>query len=388
MAHKPRLTAIESLRGMAFLAVVLQHSIAHYGYLPTNTFADGVIMTVLLMLSKFAVPAFIFITGMVLFYNYEDRFNSRMFLKRRLTDIVLPYIIWSIIYICYYTWKTSGFAGLTSLDPGKVSMQLLTGKSSSHLWYITMLMQFYLLFPLIRLGIVKLKNKYKKTTLLVILLTAGVVYLVLMFYRGKIAAWAELVDLPFLTPWLSTYADRNVVNFFFYFLLGAAAGLYPHWWETLVLKSKLLMLSLFILLSGYYVIIISQKAHTPEGLLFNYNRVSLLRPDMALYLVISIFVFYLLAMQISKGSLARMFGLIGTLSFGGYLMHMLMLAASYKIESAWYGSLNVTVKMLLTFMIASILSLCVTRLIAYLQVGKWTAGIYMPNHKNKQMMSN
>ena len=43
VSSKPRLTAIESLRGMSFLAVVLQHSIAHYANVPEVTYIDGVL---------------------------------------------------------------------------------------------------------------------------------------------------------------------------------------------------------------------------------------------------------------------------------------------------------------------------------------------------------
>ena len=66
---KERIPEIERLRGIAFLAVVLRHSIAHYSVAPGMTTGDGLMMAVLLMATKFAVPVFIFITGMVLFYN-------------------------------------------------------------------------------------------------------------------------------------------------------------------------------------------------------------------------------------------------------------------------------------------------------------------------------
>ncbi|WP_211745821.1 acyltransferase [Paenibacillus sp. Marseille-Q4541] len=384
MPNKPRLTAIESLRGIAFMAVVLQHSIAHYAYVPGVTFTDGIVMSVLLMLSKFAVPAFIFITGMVLFYNYEDRFASRTFLKRRVTDIFLPYILWSVIYICFNIWRTSGPAGFYSFDIGKSLLQLLTGKSSYHLWYIIMIMQLYLLFPFIRIAILKLKNKYKETTLLLLLLIMGVVYLILMYYRGRIGEWAAIANIPGITPWFTTYADRNVLFFFFYFLLGAAAGLYPNLWQSIVWKSRMVMIPLFILFSGYYVYELSSLFLTPEGLKINFNRVSLLRPDMALYLVISLFVCYLAAMLLPKGFFSRALAVMGSLSFGAYLMHALMLVFSYQIEKALYSSWSVTLQMLMTFLIASLLSLGMTRLIAFFKVGKWIVGIHIPlSKKNK-----
>ncbi|WP_235439864.1 hypothetical protein [Paenibacillus sp. DMB20] len=65
--RKERIPEIERLRGLAFLAVVLQHSIAHYSVEEGMGLADGVGMAAMLLAVKFAVPAFIFITGLVLF---------------------------------------------------------------------------------------------------------------------------------------------------------------------------------------------------------------------------------------------------------------------------------------------------------------------------------
>ncbi|WP_454190673.1 acyltransferase [Paenibacillus sp. Marseille-Q7038] len=384
MSSKPRITAIETLRGISFLAVVLQHSIAHYAYVPDVTYTDGVMMSILLMLSKFAVPAFLFITGMVLFYNYEDQFTSGAFIKRRITDIFLPYMIWSLIYIFFYAWKTAGLAGFSSLELGEILMQLLTGKSSSHLWYIIMIMRLYLLFPIIRSGVLLLKNKYRETVLLTFLLMMGVIYLILMFYRGKIGVLAEIADIPFITPWLTVYADRNVFYFFLYFLLGAAAGLYPNWWQSMVMRSRVLIVPLFMLFTGYYVYELSRQFLTPDGLHIQFNRVALLKPDMALYLVISIFLVYLIAMRLPEGKVSRIFASIGNLSFGAYLMHALMLIGTYKIEAVLYPNWNVSWKMLFTWLIASLLSLGATRLIAYLKIGKWAVGIHIPISKNNR----
>lgn len=59
---------------------------------------DGVLMTLLLLCSKFAVPVFVFITGMVLFYNYDGALKYGTFLRKRFMDIIVPYIIWSLLY--------------------------------------------------------------------------------------------------------------------------------------------------------------------------------------------------------------------------------------------------------------------------------------------------
>ncbi|WKL01241.1 acyltransferase [Paenibacillus amylolyticus] len=108
MPRKERITEIESLRGIAFGAVVLQHSIAHYSLVPETRLEDGVLLAILLMLSKFAVPLFIFITGMVLFYNTGDKLHYGQFMRKRVNDVIVPYLIWSLIY---FTLAPRGWTG-------------------------------------------------------------------------------------------------------------------------------------------------------------------------------------------------------------------------------------------------------------------------------------
>src|SRR4051812_25941231 len=95
---KQKLDEIEALRAFAFLAVVLQHAIGHYAYGPESRLSDGVLLGVLLLLAKFAVPVFIFITGLVLFYNYSDGVQFGRFVRKRFKDILLPYMPWVILY--------------------------------------------------------------------------------------------------------------------------------------------------------------------------------------------------------------------------------------------------------------------------------------------------
>ncbi|MCM3782828.1 acyltransferase [Neobacillus mesonae] len=372
MPKKPKITAIETLRGLAFLAVVLQHSIAHYAYVDEVTYQDSIWMSVILMLSKFAVPVFIFITGMVLFYNYEERLDSKKFLKRRWIDIFLPYLIWSLIYI----WKAKGLSGFMPAELVDVLLKLLTGKSSYHLWYIIMIMQFYLLFPLIRRLVIFVNKRVARHSLL-LLIIAGVIYIFLMTQIGEIGMWAAEHNIPILTPLFTIYADRNAIYFFFYFLLGAAAGLYTDGWQNFLKRSRYVVLTLFIFGCAEYVFLLCRSFITSEGLEINFNRVSLLKPDMALFLIVSVLMIYQFALWLDKGKTAAALAWVGTFSYGAYLMHALMLKASYWFDAVFFASWSVTVRMFMSFLIASALSLILTRIISSFRAGKWIAGTSM-----------
>ena len=142
-SRKPRISEIDILRGAAFLAVVLQHSIAHYFPLPVTGLGDGVLMGLLLIASKFAVPLFVFMTGMSLFYSYDGEVPYLTFMRKRLKDIALPYLPWALLY-------AAEFQHVQLLDSSgwqKLGLMLFTGKASYHLWYIVMVFQLY--FPAI-----------------------------------------------------------------------------------------------------------------------------------------------------------------------------------------------------------------------------------------------
>lgn len=89
-----------------------------------------------------------------------------------------------------------------------------------------MLIQFYLLFPLFLRAIRYVYNRYEAKGRLISLLISGVVYLVLADQLRNIAKIMEWLNIPVLTDAFTTYADRNFLYFFIYFVLGAAAG-YP-----------------------------------------------------------------------------------------------------------------------------------------------------------------
>lgn len=221
MPRKERIAEIESLRGIAFAAVVLQHSIAHYSVVPEAGLEDGVLLAILLMLSKFAVPLFIFITGMVLFYNTGDKLYYGRFMQKRLTDVIVPYVIWSLIY---FTLTPRGWNGFGWQDIPDLGLKLITGKTTSHFWYIIMLIQFYLLFPVFLRAIRYVYNRYEAKGRIIALLISGAVYLVLADQLRNIARFMEWLNVPVLTDAFTTYADRNFLYFFFILCLVRQPG--------------------------------------------------------------------------------------------------------------------------------------------------------------------
>lgn len=182
--HKHRLYEVDILRGMTFLAIVVQHVLAVFLYSPRLTTADALFSAIILVFIRYAVPMFILITGLVLFYNHgEGNFHYGTFLRKRFTQIFIPYAIWTMIY---YLWSgmvpgsTSGFL----IDWGRL---ILSGEACYHLWFMVAIMQFHLLFPFFRW----LLLRFKKTP-------GPVLTLALLAYVGLM--WFNTDGAPALMP--------------------------------------------------------------------------------------------------------------------------------------------------------------------------------------------
>jgi len=371
MNRKPKILEIQSLRGLAFLAVVMQHAVAHYAAVPEMQLEDGVMMAILLVLSKFAVPVFVFITGLVLFYNDKDDFHYGVFIKKRFSDIILPYLIWSAIYYVFtYGWN----------DLWRFLQMGFTGKASYHLWYVVMIMQFYLLFPLWRYAIRWAHHKLTGWRGMAALLLTAVSYIVLMGQVYDLGQFLQAHPLPVITDLFNKYADRNALYYFLYFVLGAAAGLHIEKWNEIIERYRFIYWTVFLGLYGYYVYISVGAFQTSAGFKYNFYQVFLLRPLMAVFLISSIFAVYHLTMICTRQSQNRFHWLmtrIGMYSYGAYLAHAVTLRLGYRVDHFLLLELPVTVRMLIVMGIAAATSVLLTMILSRIPYGKWIVGIQM-----------
>jgi len=155
--RKEKILEIDFLRAISALAVITIHVTAKFAEMPTFSnlqlsvaFIDNFV--------GFAVPSFIFISGLVLYQNYGTlQTNILTFYKKRFAKIIPIYLLFSVFYIAY-----SEIGNILSSKPIQINFaeflyKLLTGGAYSHLWYFGILFQFYLLYPLF----LKLYQKYK-----------------------------------------------------------------------------------------------------------------------------------------------------------------------------------------------------------------------------------
>ncbi|MFD0698659.1 acyltransferase [Paenibacillus sp. GCM10027628] len=156
MQIRPKIPEIDFVRAIAIIAVILIHGTSAATLLPMGTGSQAIFFT-LNRACLFTVPVFIWISGVVLFYNYYDRWDppmSFLFWTKRLRRILVPYVLWSIFYYIYNQYMYHGKANFDAIYMLKL---LLSGNASYHLYYMVIIVQFYILFPIIMTAVRKFR---------------------------------------------------------------------------------------------------------------------------------------------------------------------------------------------------------------------------------------
>ncbi|ASN04112.1 acyltransferase [Virgibacillus necropolis] len=146
------LDEIQLARAFAILAVLVVHSTSSgVTSIPTDSFLFP-LYNFLNIAGKLGTPTFIMLSSFVLFYNYYPRVANWIIMKKfyikRLKFILVPYILFSVIYFSvkwymYYDYPSLAFA------LNKFLTLLALGKAHPHLYFVFISVQLYVLFPLL-----------------------------------------------------------------------------------------------------------------------------------------------------------------------------------------------------------------------------------------------
>lgn len=358
MKKKVKLEEIEALRGVAFLAVVLQHAIAGLFVQPGLSPLAVTLGTTFLGFIRFAVPLFVFITGVVLFYNYDRSFQYGRFLKRRGQQVVLPYLFWTLFY---YIWLCIRSGDAIFGQWGDVLHVLglaFTGKASYHLWFMVMIIPFYLLFPVFRLLLAGKRPAALNLTVTLGFLAANL-YLLYALSKGYFQSTQPILDT------LYRYLDRNFLFWTFYFVLGGLAGLYYERWKQAMRSLWGISLAVTVgimIFIGIKIWGINQGAAAGDYVTSSYVTGPLKPLMMVAILAILPALFYVVQrLVIQPTKVGSALGIIGKYSFGAYLVHAFILRYTNLLSLNYLGSLGVYAQTLISFLLCAGISvgLCI-----------------------------
>lgn len=172
-----RLTGIDFLRVLSMFGVILIHVTSTYIYNESHYHVLGMNPAFFLnQAARFSVPLFILLSGFSLGIGQKQE-SYPSFLKRRCSRILLPYVVWTLLYElsnCGFDFR----AWLSRLGhPLWLLQEFLTGQAAPHLYFIPIIFQFYLLYPLLRRWVDRRPLQSVTWALSVTFLFQGIYYL-------------------------------------------------------------------------------------------------------------------------------------------------------------------------------------------------------------------
>lgn len=312
--RKPRLPAIEYIRGIAMMGVIAIHVGSQY---LMNQTANIHLIALLEVASRFSVPIFFFISAFGLFYNLDihEPLNYRAFMKKRFRTVLIPYIVWSVFYLVH----DGLFYRVGLPDPLHFLTILFFGTAKYQLYFLVILIWFYLLMPL----------------WIAIVRRAGLISLTLLFIvQIAFDYWSSfsvpfntfvygLPDHSWLKPFLMYRLNYWVVHYVFIFVLGGYLAVHIHEFQSFMQKYRRAVTVFFfgtlIWLVAYYYQLIYETGYTALEAI---NTAHQLCPAGLFYtLASSIFFFTIFTYQKYPKVLNPILHQLGRHSYFAYLVH-------------------------------------------------------------------
>jgi probable poly-beta-1,6-N-acetyl-D-glucosamine export protein len=347
---------IHFIRAIACLLVVMVHVTAAYYSVNNRTF-DFFSLS-LNQIARLGTPVFAVISGFLLFNSVKNKgFHLKHFLISRTTKILMPFVIWTIIYLLIRKWYLH--QTLLANWQDFFYSYLVLGDGFYHLYFMVTVLQFYILFPFIRL----IRNK--GVILFVFILTC-----IISYYSLSAIEWRSTIENDYLRKLVT---DRSfITNWIIYFLLGAVMAYY---WEEVVKFSQ-----------KYYKLIGLLFVFALLGIGMEFMNNGILnssRPSMIFY--IPVFVLFLLSIypRVAHTFVVReVLTFIGKYSMGIYLIHPFII--TYLKE--WIPVEIWRIEyLLIIYVVTVLLSIVMARLI--LRIPKSQYIIPVPPIKSKKQHS-
>lgn len=251
-------------------------------------------------LSSFVVYGFIFISGIKLFIKDTKKIELLEYYKSRIRKIIIPYILSVCVYYIYFIFKN--YFNFSMLEFIKY---IITGDLVAHFYFIIIIAQFYLLFPIWK-KLIKSCNP---------LLVVGISFIITIFFTK----YLPNVIGDIFNGFNFVYNDRIFTTYLIYWILGVYAGKnYNRFCEILIKNEKKIIISFSCIALVYLIINYS--------FIINRNFVECLNILQMMYNLIAILFVYLICMKLSKNDkIINIIEPVNRNTYSIYLYHILII---------------------------------------------------------------
>ena len=317
MAKRERIEELFYIRAIAALGILIIHATGSFAVSSEYGSKAMYLGIFLNQFFRFGSPVFMMVSGLVLFYNYRslDEFDTAKFYKKKIKYILLPYVIWSTIYFLYSHY----ISGIPLKGEGKVLIRgILLGESYSHLYFIFLIFQFYILVPLIlRYLIEPMKEKPLRVFLIFALIQGAILTYQYYFKNYDATGFVRLFN---------KYYWKTVFGWSAYFITGGLIGLHYKKIANYIEEHISGILLGYIIVTILYVGQVYMNIYINQGRDY-YGRFGSIRPHTMIYAFFTMALLIYMTRRIAKKDnfLEKNLKNFGTYSFGVYFAHPLIL---------------------------------------------------------------
>lgn len=348
-----RLKEIDILRALAFIFVVVQHTLGGFSNIEGIPYGSFTFMKLMYVMAKTAVPMFLFISAVGLFYVYFNKFDLKKYYIKRIEYVLIPYIIWSAI----------NMIKLGNEDRfSNFFLQLIAGNGGFHLWYMGMALRLFIFFPVILWAVRKihLMSIKIRTSFFIVL---SLLYYYILQNQNTIAE--GIGNMIFNTP---TEVQQRIVNISFlfwylFFVMGIFLALNYERIKGWLIKYKYFVFAFYGALFVY--------AYLNEIEMMSYIRLLSL-----LYTVCSITFFYLVSIYIAKSDfIYKVLKFIGDYSFAAYMAHVIVINYMANKIMLELNTKNYLVVGIITLIITSVFTPIIMKFLSYFPYSQYITGV-------------
>ena len=139
-----RILYFDLLNIISCIAVIfLHHNVVVHVYEQNPVWAQALVIEVI---CYWAVPVFLMLSGANLL-NYREKYDTKIFLEKRVQRAVIPFLFWSVVYtslVTYWGWYDAKSAGIRG-----VLNDIINCRIESIYWFFPTIFSIYALMPVL-----------------------------------------------------------------------------------------------------------------------------------------------------------------------------------------------------------------------------------------------
>ncbi|WP_184109402.1 acyltransferase [Deinococcus metalli] len=292
--------SVDTFRGITILEVIIHHSTGvALRHLPPDS-TSYLVAEIVNRTLHFAVPAFVFLSALVLTRSLLRRYDLRRYAFRRTLRAAWPYLLWTVLYALWYVWTGQRTASALD-DPAQWRSWLLYGKASFHLYFLLVALEVYAVLPLLVL-IARRRPRISDMLLIGIPLQLG------LYFLNRYVLHLQ-------------YPTSTVMWYVLPLLLGVSVGSrlreFPQWW----LRHRWALLALLAAVFAFYLPESLKFLRTGHATPVLFDALSWAYTTLVALLLLGV----VWRMQLRPGALQRRLANLGIVSLQVYLMHPVVL---------------------------------------------------------------